>query len=179
MPRNHASTVPVAEPLGASRQQVRKAFIRAHRRESRGTLVSGAASVLSLAFTRGGLRASIGLLVTAGQVSACALRAAAGRLTVATVILTVSIAISRRWGRQVPVDESLGLELAEDERERLMAGLYVVLGTDGSVRVHGIPGSLDAKLRTRIAQVAAHAAGQRLESLVSKGRRYRRSTSRP
>jgi hypothetical protein len=51
-----------------------------------------------------------------------------------------------------------------------MAGLYVVLGTDGSVRVHGIPVSLEAGMRSRIAQVAAHAAEQRLEMLVKRGR---------
>jgi hypothetical protein len=54
--------------------------------------------------------------------------------------------------------------------EQVRTGLFVILGQDGSVRVHGIPQGLPDTARARLAQAAARAAEQRLESLVARGR---------
>jgi hypothetical protein len=82
----------------------------------------------------------------------------------------------RRW-RQVraaswasPDDAGIVLDLTDEERARLTTSLFVVLGTDGAVRVHGIPASFSPDDRATIAETAARAAEKRLEILVARGR---------
>jgi hypothetical protein len=57
-----------------------------------------------------------------------------------------------------------------EDLTQVMTRLFVVLGQDGSVRVHGIPDGWPKHIRADIATVAAEAAEQRLESLVARGR---------
>jgi hypothetical protein len=56
--------------------------------------------------------------------------------------------------------------MTEDEIAHIMKGLYVVLGADGAVHVHGIPNTVTNDVRDGVARVAADAATQRLDSVV-------------
>lgn len=80
---------------------------------------------------------------------------AAGPEATVTRLVTTS---SRSW------------TVSQDSLDQLMAHLFVILGSDGSVRVHGIPEGWPKKTRETVAKVAAVAAEQRLESLVARGR---------
>lgn len=173
-------------------------------------IAQGAASTVQIAFTRGGLHASISLAVTAIQVTRYAAGTVAAflhralddvtetlvdageaaqawlrshRITtsrspwlmtipllVAAIVIVGTAVLRRRTRTSVTEAGGRTWDLSDDDRQDLMSHLYVVLATDGSVRVHGIPEGWAKQTRHDLANVAARAAEQRLEMLVSRGR---------
>jgi len=91
-------------------------------------------------------------------------------LLAAAVIVAGTAFLRRRTRESVTVAGSRTWDLNDDDRQDLLAHLYVVLATDGSVRVHGIPEGWAKQARHDLANIAARAAEQRLEMLVARGR---------
>jgi hypothetical protein len=94
----------------------------------------------------------------------------AGFVVVFAVVAAGAVALWRWTAGRADSRVSDVLALSEEERERIMKGLFVVLGADGSLRVHGIPVTVSDHTRDGVARVAVDAATQRLHSLVSRGR---------
>lgn len=97
----------------------------------------------------------------------------------AVVIVTITLVATRHLrtvGSVVEVVDDLATEVPDehlivaDLSDVLMSDLHVALGTDGTIRVHGIPDTLDADVRGRVAHTAAQAAERRLETLIARGR---------
>ncbi len=117
--------------------------------------------------------------LTAGRLAAGLRDPRAGIAVLVASILLTGLIVARRWRHHPSTTATLPAAgetngsvwvVSEQERERLAQGLYVVLGADGAVRVHGIPLTLDPDTRTGIAHTAAQAAEQRLEKLIARGR---------
>jgi hypothetical protein len=106
-----------------------------------------------------------GLVIAADPRSALA-------LAFASLLLVGIIATRRRRPAsppQTPTVRSPFGDMTDDDRDRLAHSLFVVLGADGAVRVHGIPTNLEPEIRARIAHIASLAAEDRLERLISRG----------